>query len=195
MPILYPIAKTAEGALNTPQGFAAREREAHALAGEAVVFVTEETGPGFETREAALEAYAGRLDDDRPGRTATVLPEAKWCSLKPVAGPAKDGRRRVRAPAHPVNRNGRRWPTPPAPTPVVWRLSVSYWKVGVVAADDALHPARKLRRDPIGEALPVGALRALASQPLRAVKPQQPLDIGLFETRLPEAPHIVMPDE
>ena len=28
-----------------------------------------------------------------------------------------------------------------------------------------------------------------------AVKPQQPLDIGLFETRLPEAPHIVVPDE
>lgn len=32
------------------------------------------------------------------------------------------------------------------------------------------------------------ALRALTCQPLRAVKPQQPLDIGLFETRLPEAP-------
>jgi hypothetical protein len=31
--------------------------------------------------------------------------------------------------------------------------------------------------------------------PLKPTKPQQPLDIGLFETRLPEAPHIVVPDE
>lgn len=196
MPILYPIATNAEGALNAPKGFAVREREAAAVAGEAVVFVTEETGPGFETREAALDAYAGRLDDDRPGRVSSVASDAKWCALKTVAAPAKDGRRRVRAPARPVNRDGRRWPTPPAPAPVVWRLSVSYWRIGgPTAAEAALHPARKLRRDPIGEALPVGALRALASQPLRAVKPQQPLDIGLFETRPPEAPHIVMPDE
>ena len=27
------------------------------------------------------------------------------------------------------------------------------------------------------------------------VKPQQPLDVGLFEYRLPEAPEIVIPDE
>jgi hypothetical protein len=38
-------------------------------------------------------------------------------------------------------------------------------------------------------------VRAIARAPLRPVKPQQPLDIGLFETRPPEAPHIVMPDE
>jgi hypothetical protein len=38
-------------------------------------------------------------------------------------------------------------------------------------------------------------LRAIARQPLRAVAPQQPLDIGLFETRLPENPSIVVPDE
>ena len=196
MPILYPIATTAEGALNAPQGFAAREREAATLAGHPVVFVTEETGPGFDTREAALDAYAGRLDDDRPGRSSTVLPEARWCGLKSVAPPVKDGRRRVRAPARPVNRDGHRWPMPPAPTPVVWRLSVSYWRIGGMTAEEAaLHPARKLRRDPIGEDLPVGALRALASQPLRPMKPQQPLDIGLFETRPPEAPHIIMPDE
>ena len=32
-------------------------------------------------------------------------------------------------------------------------------------------------------------------QPLQPFKPQQPLDIGLFETRLPESPHIIVPDE
>ena len=32
-------------------------------------------------------------------------------------------------------------------------------------------------------------------RPLRPVEPQQPLDIGLFETRLPENPAIVVPDE
>jgi hypothetical protein len=45
-----------------------------------------------------------------------------------------------------------------------------------------------------GEVAPE-TLRAIARQPLKPVKPQQPLDIGLFETRPPEAPHIVMPDE
>jgi hypothetical protein len=35
----------------------------------------------------------------------------------------------------------------------------------------------------------------MAQAPLRPIEPQQPLDIGLFETRLPEAPHIVVPDE
>ena len=35
----------------------------------------------------------------------------------------------------------------------------------------------------------------MARQPLRPVEPQQPLDIGLFEVRPPDAPHIVMPDE
>jgi hypothetical protein len=39
------------------------------------------------------------------------------------------------------------------------------------------------------------ALRARLERPLRPVKPQQPLDIGLFEVRPPEAPHILMPDE
>ncbi len=38
-------------------------------------------------------------------------------------------------------------------------------------------------------------LRTIARQPLRPVEPQQPLDIGLFEIRPPDAPHIVMPDE
>ena len=39
------------------------------------------------------------------------------------------------------------------------------------------------------------AKQAIAHQPLRPVKPQQPLDIGLFEVRLPESPDIVVPDE
>ena len=39
------------------------------------------------------------------------------------------------------------------------------------------------------------ALHALSRQPLQPVKPQQPLDVGLFEYRLPEAPEIVIPDE
>lgn len=38
-------------------------------------------------------------------------------------------------------------------------------------------------------------MKALADQPLLPVRPQQPLDVGLFEVRPPEAPHILMPDE
>jgi hypothetical protein len=62
-------------------------------------------------------------------------------------------------------------------------------------ASTPLDQARELRRAADASALPAGALRALASQPLQPVRPQQPLDIGLFETRLPEAPHIIVPDE
>jgi hypothetical protein len=73
---------------------------------------------------------------------------------------------------------------------------VSYWRVrGAAELIESPHTARHIRRDPLGENLSVGALRTLAGQPMRAVKPQQPLDIGLFETRPPEAPHIIMPDE
>jgi hypothetical protein len=99
------------------------------------------------------------------------------------------------AAAKPVLKDGRRWPEPAKPAVSVWRLSVSYWRLGEAVASTPLDQARELRRAADASALPAGALRALASQPLQPVRPQQPLDIGLFETRLPEAPHIIVPDE
>jgi len=191
--VLYPVAETAEAALNEPKGYAARERAAADLAGRGVVFITETVGPGFGDLEAALDAYAGRLDDDRPGRRVQVSPEARWCALRPVAPAAARRRRKT---VEPVNRNGRRWPEPAASPPAQWRLSVSYWKIGGVAQVEPIaDAARELRRRAAGEGLDPDALRTLVGQPLRAVRPQQPLDIGLFETRPPEAPHIIMPDE
>ena len=197
MSILYPVAENAEAALHAPKGFAARERDAGAMAGAEVVFVTEAVGPAFESEEAALDAFAGRLEDTRPGRVVILPPEAKWCVLRPVV---PEGAPRRRKPMKPVMKGGRRWPAPdPAAPAARWRLSVSYWRIAGadVAADAALalEAARKLRRDSSGEGLGAGALRALAQQPLRAVRPQQPLDIGLFERRLPENPGIVVPDE
>jgi hypothetical protein len=73
-------------------------------------------------------------------------------------------------------------------------LSISYWRTGAsLEAAPAAVPApsrrsRALAADP-------AALRRLAAEPLRPLKPQQPLDIGLFEFRPPDAPHIIMPDE
>jgi hypothetical protein len=73
---------------------------------------------------------------------------------------------------------------------------VSYWRPLSAAPAPGERPqARKARRRRAGEALSPDALRAMAAQPLRAVEPQRPLDIGLFEVRLPEAPHIVISDE
>jgi hypothetical protein len=191
MSVLYPVAETAEAALSAPRGFAARERTARELAQGAVAFVTEMVGPVFPSEAAALDAYAGRVDDDRPDRRVQLAPEQRWCELKPVAAAPL----RKRRPITPVNRDGRRWPEPQAGAfPAGWRLSVSYWKVGGVPAAAPAEPARKLRRSG-GETLQPEAVRALAHQPLQPVRPQQPLDIGLFETRPPEAPHIVMPDE
>jgi hypothetical protein len=192
MSVLYPVAETAEVALRGPKGFAAREREAVGLAGEAVTFVTEAVGPAYPTEAAALDAYAGRLDDGRPGARVTVAPEQRWCALRPVAAPAK----KKLMPAEPVMKDGRRWPArdPARPAPL-WRLSVSYWRIGAAVVETPSEAARKLRRQEGAESLDPAALRALSRQPLQPVRPQQPLDIGLFETRPPEAPHIIMPDE
>lgn len=192
--ILYPVAASAEAALARPQGRAAREREAAALAGAPVVFVTEATGPAFASREAALDAFAGRLDDPRPGRGVLVQPEDRYCALAERIEGA------VPAPVEPAFARGRRWPKPPArPARTVFRLVVSYWRVGeaAAAADPAPSPgqARAVRRRSDATQLSAAELRALAQQPLRPVKPQQPLDVGLFEAPAPEAPHILIPDE
>ena len=79
--ILYPVAANAEAALARPKGRAAREREAQTLADAPVRFVTEATGPGFASREAALDAYAGRLDDPRPGHGVAIAPEDRYCKI------------------------------------------------------------------------------------------------------------------
>jgi hypothetical protein len=185
--ILYPVARSAEEALQRPLGRAAREREAADLAGEAVSFVSEDVGPAYPTRAAALDAWRGRLDDDRGGSKVQVTPEDRYCALREVAaGPL--------APLEPVFAEGRRWPKPPAkPPPIQFRLSVSYWRLGQPPA--SVDQARAARRRPEAAQLEPAELRALARQPLRPVKPQQPLDIGLFESPAPEAPHILIPDD
>lgn len=187
--ILYPVAASAEEALSRPKGRAARERQATAVGGGAVRFVTEEAGPAFATREALLDAFAGRLDDPRPGRAA-ITPEDHYLALvERTQGAAP-------APVEPVFRGGRRWPAPPARRPgTVFRLTISYWRI--LGADEPApdEQARDLRRRVEAAALDPGRLRALAQQPLRPVKPQQPLDVGLFEAPAPESPHILIPDE
>ncbi len=76
---------------------------------------------------------------------------------------------------------------------------MAYWRPitaeAAAAAEANLDQARQARRDKDAGQLDAKALQAMARQPLRPVRPQQPLDTGLFETRPPEAPHIVMPDE
>ncbi len=191
--ILYPVAETAEAALHAPQGYAAREREAESLAAAAVAFVSEVVGPAFATREAALDAYAGRVEDERPGGLV-VPPEARWRQLTPVTALGVS-RRPALAPAQPSYRDGRRWPAREEAEPILWRLSVSYWKIGGATVELPSEAARKLRRGDAGRGLAGPALNALARQPLRAVKLQQPLDIGLFEMRPPEAPDTLIPDE
>ncbi len=188
MSVLYPIAATAEAALNATIGRAVREREARELAAHEVSFARELVGPAFETREAAVEAWAALVDVE--GRT-TIAPEDRFCDLMEITAPVA-GRTPVGGQAEPVFEAGHRWPRPKRLLKTLWRLQVSYWRTTPPAAAD-LPQARKARRAP--EARDAGALRAMAEQPLQAVKPQQPLDIGLFEVRLPDAPHIIMPDE
>ena len=146
-------------------------------------------------REAALDALAGRVEDDRAGRITTLAAEDRFIQLTEMAAPRGGKRTRAPAPVAPTFEDGHRWPAPAPPPPTVWRAMISYWRIGgapLALADDA--QARQARRKG-GEDMDRDTLRALTRQPLMAVKPQQPLDIGLFETRLPEAPHIVVPDE
>ncbi|HEV2533647.1 hypothetical protein [Phenylobacterium sp.] len=181
--ILYPVAANPEQALSRPQGRAAREREARATAGEPVTFATETVGPAFATREAALEAFRDRIE--------AFAAEDRYCQLvERVVTEA--GRPARMSPVAPVYEDGRRWPDPPAPPRTVWRLTISYWRP--VSAAGAEAPQARVARKAEAEVSPE-TLRAIARAPLKPVKPQQPLDIGLFETRLPEAPHIVVPDE
>ena len=185
--ILYPVATNADQALGGPLGRAARAREAQAAAGEPVAFATDVTGPAFATREAALDAYAGRVDDERTGFTPE--PQDRYCRLvEQVAA----GAPRPKA-AEPAFADGRRWPDPPRPPRTVWRLAVSYWRIGTAERPLEAPQAREARR--AGRDLDPDTLRAIARTPLRPTRPQKALDIGLFETRPPEAPHIVMPDE
>ena len=192
MTVLYPIAASPEAALNAPSGRAAREGDARALAGAEVEFVRELTGPALPTREAALEAYAGRVDVEKGPQ---VAPQDRYCEVMEVIAAAKAGLGGG-GQAEPTYAKGRRWPKPARPLKTAWRLSVAYWRpVTAEAAEASLDQARQARRDKDAGRLDPKTVQALARQPLRPVRPQQPLDTGLFETRPPEAPHIVMPDE
>jgi hypothetical protein len=174
--ILYPVAANAEQAMASPLGHAAREREALVVADEAVIFTTDPTGPAFATRDAAAAAYGTLLDEPWRRLTEQILPGQKVAHAEPVMA------------------DGRRWPAPAAAPPrTAWRLMVSYWRIATAKRPIETPQARRARRE--RQALDAETVRAMAQQPLRPIEPQQPLDIGLFETRLPEAPHIVVPDE
>ena len=199
MSVLYPVAVNAEAALAAPIGRAARERQARDLiAGREnadLRFVVEEVGPAFPSREAVLDAFAGRMDDDRKGG-GTILPEDRFCTVREVLAPVKGRAPRVTA-MKPAFKDGRRWPKPTGvPLQTAWRLSVSYWKLVELAEPVAgLSPARKARKDKSARELGREALEAMTRQPMAAIAPQQPLDIGLFEFRAPENPGLVLPDE
>jgi hypothetical protein len=189
MSVRYPVAMNAEEALKGPRGRAVREREALALApGLKVEFVRELTGPVFASREAAEAAWPDVVD--RAGAPA-LQPEDRFCELMELIEPAA----RRGGQAEPSFQAGSRWPKPRRLLKTQWRLQVAYWKIVDPAAEPALPQARKARRTHEGEALDPKALRALAKQKLAPVKPQQPLDIGLFEYSPPEAPHLTIPDE
>ncbi len=188
MTLHYPVAANPDAALQAPMGFAMREREATQIAaGEVVSFVTEWAGPAWPSEEAARVAYADRLAGAPSG----------WWSILPVAATGSTGRVRKHAPLKPAFRDGRRWPTPsPEDRPQsAWRLSIRYWRVGEQHLSAPARAARKLRKDPTAAEMEARTIRMLAEQPLRAEGPQRALDIGLFEFRPPDAPHIIMPDE
>ena len=176
MSVRYPIAASADEALKAPKGRAAREREAEALAGHEVVFAREFTGPLYATRAAAEQAFAGRVDQEG---APSVPPEDRFCELMEVV--EAEPKASAGGQAEPTFEEGQRWPRPRRLLKTVWRLSVGYWKISDRASEPELPQAREARRLEEAQTLDAAQLRALAGQRLEPVKPQQPLDIGLFE--------------
>ncbi|MBS0362964.1 MAG: hypothetical protein JSR98_16420 [Proteobacteria bacterium] len=174
--ILYPVAANAELAMAGGLGHATREREAQRVAGEAVVFTSDATGPAFADEAAAQAAFAGPLGEGWARLSEQILPGQKIGH------------------AEATFEDGRRWAAPPRPAPrTAWRLVVSYWRIATAERPIAAPQARAARRGK--QTLDPKTVQAMARQPLRPIEPQKPLDIGLFEVRPPDAPHIVMPDE
>lgn len=179
----YPVAADGEAALRAPMGHAVRAREAEVVAGEAVLFASERIGPACPTREAAADLLAHMTEGVlRPIDSGSVRLVEVFDGARPPA------------PARPLTQGGRRWPEPPPPVRTVWRIQVDFWRP--VSQEPAIlrSQARRVRRRPPSE-LSGDDLNAFARQPLRPVRPQQPLDIGLFEVRAPENPNRLLPDE
>jgi hypothetical protein len=187
--IAYPIATDAPDVLTRLKAGtlarAVREKEAEMTADARVAFVTEPAGPVFETKDAALAAYAGLLNDDN-----------RFCQL--VCRP-REVKRLASKPLKPIFKDGERWPKK-EPVATVWQLSVSYWKILTIAQIRAagLPPvgqARHLRKKSTGKDLTPEEIIALSQSPLLAARPQKALDFGLFDFPLPENPGIIIADE
>ena len=186
---LYPIASDGHAALEALRDGearrAAREREAEAMAGGAVAFVTQSLGPLYDSEAEARQAYAGVLDDSRV------------CTLTcRIAVPPP----RKHRPTQPVFEDGVRWPKADAKTPAIWQLSVSYWKrlpPPRQASSDAApgQQARTLRKSRKAYELTPEQILALTQTPLQPARPQKALDFGLFDFIPPDNPGIVIADE
>ena len=199
--IAYPIAADAHDALarlRAGEGLrASREKEAELAAKARVAFVTQAVGPVYESRDEALDAYAGLVEDDRKGRTFMPADSDRFCLL---TCRIRDPRRGKSKPMQPVFAEGHRWPARREPVASVWQLSLSYWKIMTVAQAKAagLPPvgqARHLRKKATGRDLTPEEIAALSQGPLTAARPQNALDFGLFDFPLPENPAIIIADE
>ena len=203
--IAYPIASDAYDVLTLLKAGpkeswpprAVREIEAEARAVARVTFVTQAVGPLFESRDEAMNAYKGLVEDDRKDQVFTPAAEDRFCTL--VCRP-RDSLRSKPKPIKPVFKDGERWPKAKAPVATVWQLSLSYWKIMTVAQVKAagLAPvgqARHLRKKANGRELTAEEIMALSQSPLLAARPQKALDFGLFDFPLPENPAIIIADE
>lgn len=186
---LYPVAKDGHDALaqlrsgQAPR--AGREKEAEALAGQRVVFVSQSLGPLYDSLEEARGAFTGLVEDEQVCKFV--------CRLKPATGAR-------RKPEQPVFEDGVRWPKVTTPRASVWQLSVSYWKVLAAARPSRIpgangEPARKVRKGAKGHELTPEEIHALIETPMTAFRPQKSLDFGLFDFIPPDQPGIVIADE
>ncbi len=166
----FPLANDPATALSAPAGRARSLAEARALHAGAKELAAG-FGPG--TFSDVAEAIARHGEAVAAGY-AEIVPV-----FEGVAGPGK-----------PLARGGnKRWPIPRPPRALRWRIVVRYWPIPAVETPVARRRAAaspKLRPES-----PEGRLRP--------VKPQAPLDFGLFagdyEVPARDDPDLLIPDE
>lgn len=187
--IAYPIAHNAlDIVLNWASGtlpVAERERDACERSAKDVTFVRETLDPAFPSEAAAQAHYAQLLSEP----FASLI-----CTFERTRLPGR---------AEATRRNGQRWSGTPHAPPAQWKLSLSYWKIGLkraASAKPASGPsipvqARAVRKKALDVPLSAEEVQALAHAPLMAYRPQKALDIGLFEFVPPDNPGIIIADE
>ena len=202
MPVKYPVARSGAEVLNTGlsalTASAYRRSDALKLCESDVHFTSELVGPEFSSQADGLDYYKGLVEDDRPGQRFSPDVEKRFLELKCLFKRGCGRPKKLKRTAGVETSDAPPFYTPPA-LATYWRLSVTYWRImekkRVASTATLTAYSDKKSRRKRGKSLSAEELAAIANTPLRSLRPQLGMTIGLFEVPLPENPALLIPDE